>query len=106
MIERLRLDYESELQSHKTDKRMQREDITFEPSALYFQEQNRVSEKTGRTIMDMTRATILEGNINDDLWPNFILTMTYIKNNQPTRVFQDLSSFELYTHKPPDLAHL
>lgn len=35
--------------------------------------------------MDMTRATILEGNIDDELWPEIVLAMTYIKNNRPTR---------------------
>lgn len=43
-IERLRSDYGSELQSHKADDWMQKEGITFEPSAPYSQEQNRVSE--------------------------------------------------------------
>lgn len=30
--------------------------------------------------MEMTRATILKGNIDDKLWLKIILTMTYIKN--------------------------
>ena len=55
----------------------------FEPSAPYFHKQNGVSERMGRTIMDMTRATILEGNIDDDLWPELILAMTYINVNDP-----------------------
>ena len=56
--------------------------------------------------MDMTRATILEENIDDDLWPELILTMTYVKNNRPTRAIQNLSSHEAYTHKLPNLFHL
>lgn len=35
--------------------------------------------------MDMTRATILEGNIDDELWPEIVLAMTYIKNDRPTK---------------------
>lgn len=35
--------------------------------------------------MDITRVTILEGNIDDELWPKIVLVMTYIKNNCPTR---------------------
>lgn len=83
-IERLRSDYGSELQNHKADNWMQKEGIVFEPSAPYSQEQNGVAEQTGRSLMDMTRA-ILEGNIDNDLWPEVILSMTYIKNNRPTR---------------------
>ena len=73
---------------------MQKKGITFEPSAPYFQEQNGVSEQTGRTIMDITRATILEENIDDDLWPELVLAMTYVKNNRLTRAVQNLSPHE------------
>lgn len=79
-VERLRSDYGSELQSKKVGEWLTNEGIIFEPSAPYSQEQNGVSERGGRTIMDMTRATILEGNINDDLWPEVVLAMTHVKN--------------------------
>ena len=105
-IERLRSDYGSELQSHKADKWMQKEGIIFKLSASYSQEQNGVSKQIGRTIMNMTRATILEGNINDDLWPKLVLAMTYVKNNWPTRAVQNLSPYKAYIHKLPDLSHL
>ena len=106
-IERLRSDYGAELQSHNADEWMQREGITFEPSAPYSQEQNGVSERMGRTIMDMTRATILEGNINDELWPELVLAMTYIKNNRPTRALaNNISPHEAHFHEQPDLSHL
>ena len=35
--------------------------------------------------MDITRATIPEGNFDDKLWPEIIFTMTYIKNNFPIK---------------------
>lgn len=56
--------------------------------------------------MNITRTTILEENIDDNLWPEFVLAMTYIKNNWPTRAVQNLSSYETYTHKLPDLFQL
>lgn len=31
--------------------------------------------------MDMIRTTILDGNIDNNLWPEFIFAITYIKNN-------------------------
>lgn len=60
---------------------MQKKDIIFEPSAPYSQEQNGVSKQTGKIIMDMTRATIFKGKIDDELWPELVLAMTYIKHN-------------------------
>ena len=64
---------------------MQKEGITFEPSVPYSQEQNGVSEQTGRTIIDMNRTKILEGNINDDLWLDLVFAMMYVKNNRLTK---------------------
>ena len=76
LIERLQSYYGSELQSRKVDKWLTKQGITFEPCALYSQEENGVSENTGRTIMDMVRASILEGGIDDILWPGIVLAMT------------------------------
>lgn len=105
-IERLQSDYGSELQSHKADEWIQKEGITFEPSAPYSQEQNGVSERMGRTIMDITRAKILEGNIDDDLWPELIINTTYIKNCRPTRALNNLSPHKAHFHKQLNLTHL
>ena len=105
-IEQLRSDYGSELQSHKADEWIEKERITFELSAPYSQEQNGVSERMGRTIMDMTRAIILEGNIEDDLWPELILAITYVKNSRPTKALQNLSPYEAITRNHPDISHL
>ena len=55
------------MQSHNAGKWMQRERITFEPSAPYSQEQNGVLERMGKIIMDKTKATILEDNIDDEV---------------------------------------
>lgn len=55
----------------------------------------------------MTRAIILKGNIDDNLWAELVLAMTYIKNNQPMRVLQNnLSFYKAYTHELPNLSHL
>lgn len=54
----------------------------------------------------MTRATILESNINDDLWPEMVLTMTYIKNNCPTKALNNLSPHKAYFYKQSSLTYL
>lgn len=85
---------------------MSKEGIIFEPSAPYSQEQNGVSKRVGRTIMDMARATILDGNIDDDLWPEIILAMTYVKNVRPTSSLEDKNPHEVHFNKAPELSHL
>lgn len=85
---------------------MSKEGIIFEPSAPYSQEQNGISERVGRTIMDMTCATILDGNIDDDLWPEIILAMTQVKNVRPTSSLEDKNPYEVHFNRAPELSHL
>lgn len=54
----------------------------------------------------MTKVTILKGNINDDLWPELVLAMTYIKNSWPMQALKDSSPHEAYFHKQPNLTYL
>lgn len=58
--------------------------------------------------MDMTRATILEGNIDDELWPEIILAMTYIKNNCPTKALpSNTTPYKAQSQKnTTDVSHL
>lgn len=56
--------------------------------------------------MDMTKAIILEENINDNLWPKLALIMTYVKNNRPIKVLQNLSFYKTYTYKFFNLSKL
>ena len=55
----------------------------------------------------MTRATILMENINDELWPELVLAITYIKNNRPTRALaNNISPYEAHFIEQLDLLHL
>ena len=106
-IERLCSDYGLELQSHKTDERLQKQGIIFKPSAPYSQEQNRVSERTSKTLIDMIHASMLEGNNDNDLWPEILLAMTYIKNNRLTEpLTNNITPQEAQNQEAPNLSHL
>lgn len=58
-----------------------KKNIIFKSPAPYFQKQNNVFKKIKRTIIDITRATILKSNINNKLWPELVFAMAYIKNS-------------------------
>lgn len=85
---------------------MLKEDIAFKPSCLNSQEQNGVSEQMGWTIIDMARATIIEGNIPDNLWPKVVLAMVHVKNLRPTSVLDGKTPHELMEKKPLTINHL
>lgn len=57
--------------------------------------------------MNMIRATLLEGNIDDNRWSELVLAMTYVKNSRPTKALpQNLSPYKALTRDHPDISHL
>lgn len=86
---------------------MQKERIVFELSVPYSQEQNEVFEKIGRTFMDMTKATIPEENLEDKLWPELVLAITYIKNSYSTKVLaNNFSPNKVHFYEKSDLSYV
>lgn len=59
----------------------------------------------GRTIMDMTRATIISGDIPDDLWPEVASAMVHTKNIRPHRVLEGKTPRKLFENEVPALDH-
>ena len=56
----------------------------------------------------MTRAIILKGNIDDELWPEIILAMTYIKDNHLTKALpSNATSYKAQSQEnTTDVSHL
>lgn len=54
----------------------------------------------------MTRATILEKNIDNNFWSELVLTMTYVKNSLLTKALQNVSRYKVFAWDHPDILHL
>lgn len=54
----------------------------------------------------MACVTILDGNIDDDLWPEIILAMTHVKNVRSTFSLEDKNAHEVHFNKTLELSHL
>lgn len=102
----IRTDFGAELRSNAVDQWMLAKGILFEPSAPYSQEENGISERKGRTLMERVRSTIIAGGIPDELWPKVLLAMTHVSNLLPTSALNGCSPFEFSTLSLPNLQHL
>ena len=80
--------------------------IMFEPSAPYFQEENGIAERKGRTLMERVRCTIIGGGIPDNLWPEILLAITHVSNLLPTSSLKGQSPFKASFKRLPNLEHL
>ena len=67
LISSFRTDFGAELRSHKSDVWSLEQGITFETAAPYSQDENGVAERMGRTIIDMTRCSVIARDIPDYL---------------------------------------
>lgn len=56
--------------------------------------------------MDIVRASIIEGGIDDMFWLEIILVMTYIMNIRPTSTLNGLSPYEKLYNTPPNPTYL
>lgn len=57
--------------------------------------------------MDITRATILENNLNDNLWLEVIIIMTYIKNLYLTKALNNSNTpYNFQYKKDPNIYYL
>lgn len=77
--------------------------IIFEASVFYFQEQNKISKRMVKIIMDMTWAIILKSNFDNDSWLEVILAMTYVKNVWPTTIFEGNNSYLTRNNANPNI---
>jgi hypothetical protein len=79
--------------------------ITFEPSAPYTQNQNGVSERAIRTIVEKARSILLNAKLSKGFWEEAVRTAVYLKNRSPTRAV-DSTPYQAWTGQTPELGHL
>ena len=59
--------------------------ITIEYSAKYTSEQNGSAEHSGRVLETKARCIWIAAKIPEEMWPECILTATYLSNHMPTK---------------------
>jgi len=68
-------------------------------------QQNGVSERRNRTLMDMVRSMLSNSSLPVSLWMYALKTAMYMLNRVPSKAVQKIP-FELWTRRKPNLRHL
>ena len=66
-------------------------------------QQNGVSERANRTIMEGARAMIQQNNMPRSCWPEAVVYAAYVRNRSPSRILDYRSAFELRFDEKPNL---
>jgi hypothetical protein len=81
--------------------------IRHETTVSYTPEQNGVSERYNRTLLECVRAIMISANIPNGLWAEVATTAAYLRNRIPSTVNEGRKSpYEVYHDKKPNVEHL
>ena len=80
--------------------------ISFEPLALYTQNQNGVSERAIRTVVEKARSMLLNAKLSKGFWEEAVQTAVYLKNRSPTKALDSITPYQAWTGQIPKLGHL
>jgi hypothetical protein len=106
-ISRLRRDNGTEYTSKEFLSFCKSQGIIVEPTVAYTPEQNGVSERLNRTLVEKARTMMIESGVSNELWGEAILCATYLTNRSPCSVYKEKETpYERWFKKKPDLSKL
>ena len=82
------------------------EGISYEPATPATQNQNGVSERKIRTVVERARSMLLEARMPEQSWADAVATAVYILNRIPTKALTGKTPFEAWLGRRPNLSHL
>ena len=81
--------------------------ISFEPSAPYNQDQNGVSERMIRTIIEKARTMLHDAGLPYCFWDEAVRTAVYLINRSPSKALpSSLTPYEAWYKRKPPMIHL
>jgi len=80
--------------------------IEIETTAPYSPSQNGVAERYNRTLLELARAMLISKNLPSYLWDEAVSYANFIRNRVPTRALINMTPYEGWHLKKPDVSNL
>ena len=100
-IKVLRSDRGKEYTSREFDKFCEDESIKRQLTVAYTPQQNCVSKRKNRTVMEMARSMLKEKGMPNTFWAEAVYTVVYILNRCPTKAVKDKTPIEAWSGRKP-----
>ena len=105
-IKMIRSDRGKEYNSKEFDKYYEDEGLEHQLIVGYALEQNDVSKRKNRTIMEIVRSILIEKGLPKILWSEAVSTTVYLLNRCPTKVVEGKTPIEAWSGRKPSAKHL
>lgn len=106
-ITKLRTDNGGEYYSNEFIKFCKSKGIELTPTVPYTPQQNGVSERMNRTLMDKARSMMHDKDVPESLWGEALFVSTYLTNRSPTIALEACKTpYELWFGDKPDVSKL
>ena len=105
-IKVLRSDRGKEYTSKEFDKFCEDEGVDHQLTVGYAPEQNGVSERKNRTVMEMARSILKDKNLPNIFWAEAVYTAVYLLNRCPTKAVENKTPIEAWSGQKPSAKHL
>ena len=96
-----RTDNGGEYTSKEFERYLMTEGVRHELTIPKTPEQNGVSERMNRTLVEATRAMLVAANLPHRFWAEALSTATYLRNRSPTKAVPGMTPFEAWTGEKP-----
>lgn len=105
-IKTLRTDNGTEYTSKNFTDYLKLHGIKHQTSIPYTPQQNGLSERMNRTLLEKARCMLINANLQKNLWAEAVRTAAYIINRSPTRALNYKTPEEVWSGCKPDLSHM
>ena len=105
-IKILRTDNGGEYTSNIFENFLSSEGIRHEYTIPKTPEQNSVSERMNRTLVEQVRSMLFDSGLPHKFWAEALSTACYLKNVSPARALKGMTPFQAFTGCKPNVKHL
>lgn len=105
-IKVLRTDNGGEFCSGEMEKYLTQEGIIHQKTVAYTPEQNGICERANRTIVEKARCLLFDAKLEKKFWAEASNTAVYLKNRSVTSSLDNITPYEAWYGKKPDMSHI
>ncbi|UYV83805.1 hypothetical protein LAZ67_X000187, partial [Cordylochernes scorpioides] len=105
-VKQLRSDNGKEFTNHQMTQYLKGKGIKHQLTNVYTPQQNGISERYNRTLIEGTRALLIDSQLPLRYWAETMSTFAYLKNRTPCKKLGWITPEERFSNRKPTVAHL